>query len=142
MKVRLLQKHDLPALAMLYRQFWNEDSDLCKMEQQFDVLKKVGSHIVLVCEKDGAIIGSVMGVVCPEFYGDCDPFLVVENMIVDRTCRRSGVGKVLLSKLEELAKERNCTQMILVTEKNRLDACGFYEAYGFQTNTTGYKKKL
>ena len=142
MCVRLLEKRDSPALAALYKQFWNEESNISKMEQQFNRLQDNADHIVLIYEECGSIVGSVMGVVCPEFYGECQPFLVIENMIVDRSCRRTGIGCRLLSHLEELAKARNCTQMILVTEKDRLDACGFYEAYGFQTNTTGYKKKL
>lgn len=142
MCVRLLEKRDIPALAALYKQFWNEESNISKMEQQFNRLQDNADHIVLVCEEGGRIVGSVMGVVCLEFYGECQPFIVIENMIVDRSCRRTGVGRRLLSHLEELAKAKNCTQMILVTEKDRLDACGFYEAYGFQTNTTGYKKKL
>ena len=53
-----------------------------------------------------------------------------------------GVGRSLLLCLEQMARERACTQIILVTEKNRLDACAFYEACGFQQENTGYKKKL
>lgn len=77
-----------------------------------------------------------------EHYGDFRSFVVIENMIVDAGSRRSGVGKALLAALELHAKVRNCTQMILVTEKDWMDARSFYETYGFQKNTTGYKKKL
>jgi len=80
--------------------------------------------------------------VCDELYGDCLPFLVIENMIVDRGARRMGVGKALLNELEKRARERQCSQMILVTERNRTDACGFYESYGFSKDHKGYKKKL
>ena len=83
-----------------------------------------------------------MGIVCKELYGDCNPFLVVENMIVDKSSRHKGIGTLLLHELERLAKERYCTQMILVTENDRIDACNFYEKYGFSKNNKGYKKKL
>ena len=142
MKIRELQLSDLPALAGLYQQFWNEQSDITRMEEAFRKISHAGTHIVLCAEDEEMLIGSVMGVVCPELYGDCRPFLVIENMIVDRNVRRQGVGYALLQELEIRAKARQCTQMILVTEKNRLDACSFYEAYGFQKHTTGYKKKL
>ena len=69
-------------------------------------------------------------------------FLVIENMIVDGADRRKGVGRVLLSEMEKQAKEWDCTQMILVTEIGRRDACCFYEAFGFHKNNKGYKKKL
>lgn len=142
MIIRTLKKEDLSALAGLYQQFWNEQSDLVKMEAAFDRITTADSHILLCAEDEGKLTGSVMGVVCAELYGDCRPFVVIENMIVDAGSRRSGVGKALLAALELHAKVRNCTQMILVTEKDRMDACAFYEAYGFQKNTTGYKKKL
>lgn len=83
-----------------------------------------------------------MGIVCRELYGDCRPFLVVENMIINKQHQRKGIGHLLLLELEKYAKIQNCTQMILVTEKDRLDACGFYEKYGFSKNNKGYKKKI
>ena len=142
MKIRKLEKNDMKRLAGLYEQFWHETSDVSKMEAQFDVLERENSHIILGAEEEGVLIGSVMGVICKELYGDCRPFLVIENMIVDGAGRRKGVGSALLSEMEKQAKERHCTQMILVTEIERSDACGFYEAFGFQKNNKGYKKKL
>ncbi len=142
MIIRELTKEDIPALADLYRQFWSESCDLQKMTVSFEQIHAAGNHILLCAQEDDKLLGSVMGVVCQELYGDCRPFLVIENMIVDSLARRKGVGKALLTALEQQAKARNCTQMILVTEKDRLDACAFYEYYGFQKNTTGYKKKI
>lgn len=142
MLIRQLEKRDLLQLADLYYQFWGDHSDVDEMEKQLGFMQAENTHVVLVYETDGVIIGSVMGVVCRELYGDCRPFMVVENMIVDQTHRRSGVGRQLLRELENAAKERNCTQLILVTEKDREDACAFYENYGFSKNTTGYKKRV
>ena len=132
----------MPQLSELYRHFWGEASDVEKMKRQFVFLQKKGTHILLGAEENSRLMGSVMGVVCEELYGDCRPFLVLENMIVSPECRQKGVGRSLLLRLEQMARERACTQIILVTEKNRLDACAFYEACGFQQENTGYKKKL
>lgn len=142
MIIRKLEKDDLSQLAKLYQQFWGDRSNIVEMEKQFDLIQAENNHIILVCEVDGKVVGSVMGVVCRELYGDCRPFLVIENMIVDKPYRRNGVAHQLLYELEKLAEQRNCTQMILVTEKERFDACKFYEKYGFSKNTTGYKKKV
>lgn len=142
MKIREIKDTDLSQLSRLYYQFWGDVSDIDKMNEQLQRIKAANNHIILVCEDDSKIIGSVMGIVCRELYGDCRPFLVVENMIVDKEHRNQGVGTMLLKALEIKAKARNCTQMILVTEKERKDACAFYEKFGFSQNTTGYKKKL
>jgi len=143
MVIRNVEKGDLPQLAALYEQFWGDKSYPDKMAVQLEELNRCGTHIVLGAEEGGKLLGSVMGVVCGELYGDCRPFLVLEDMIVDKSCRRAGVGRALLSELEERAKARGCTQVILVTEKSRTGACAFYESTGFAPNkNAGYKKKL
>jgi len=142
MNIRQMELEDLPQLAILYRQFWNEDSNIDQMKAQFRKINQRKTHILLSAVSEDRLVGSVMGVVCDELYGDCLPFLVIENMIVDRGARRMGVGKALLNELEKRARERQCSQMILVTERNRTDACGFYESYGFSKDHKGYKKKL
>ena len=142
MKIRNLKKSDLLQLSKLYEQFWGEKSDVSKMEEQFNIIENEKNHIILVAESSNSIVGSVMGIVCKELYGDCRPFLVVENMVVDKNFRKKGIGTLLLKELETAANKLNCTQMILVTEADRADACGFYEKYGFQKNNKGYKKKI
>lgn len=143
MKIRDMQRGDLAGLNALYTQFWGETSSLLNMQAQFDEIIKKDTHILLVATNGDELIGSVMGVVCDELYGDCMPFLVIENMIVDQNARRNGVGKLLLEEMESRAKKRDCTQMILVTESDREDAVGFYESNGFSGNShKGYKKKL
>ena len=141
MIIRKLEKSDMEQLACLYEQFWGEKSDISKMICQFDIIERENNHILLVAEKDGLIIGSVMGIVC-KLYGDCSPFLIIENMIIDRHSRKIGIGSILLSELESIAKNLHCSQMILVTEEDRYDARNFYEKYGFQKNNKGYKKKI
>lgn len=133
---------DIPQLEMLYQQFWNEHSDISAMEKQFDSLSKDERYIILSAVINNKLVGSVMGIICQELYGDCNPFLVLENMVVDQEARRRGIGKSLINRLEEIAKSKSCSQIILVTELERTEACLFYEACGFQTNNKGYKKKL
>ena len=142
MIIRKLEKADLVELAGLYQEFWGDFSDIVAMEEQYNLMQAENTHIVLVCEAENKVVAAVMGVVCRELYGDCRPFMVVENMIVEKMYRRKGVGHKLLNGLEKAAQSRNCTQMILVTEKERIDACGFYEKYGFSKNTTAYKKRI
>lgn len=142
MIIRNICKQDLPQLALLYEQFWGEKSYPALMAQQLEKIESLGSHILLSAVEDDRLLGSVMGIVCEELYADCRPFLVVENMIVDKSCRRSGVGRALIAELEAWARQHGCTQMILVTEENRTDARGFYESVGFAPNYKGYKKKL
>lgn len=143
MVIRKMIIEDIPDLAMLYMQFWNENSSIEKMQKQFRKMQNSDTHILLSAVDQNHLIGSVMGIVCEELYGDCRPFLVIENMIVDKSYRKNGIGKALFLEIERIANQRNCTQIILVTETERSDACSFYESVGFKpTSNKGYKKKL
>lgn len=143
MIVRDMTGDDIPQLEKLYRQFWGEESSIETMNKQFDKLLKTESHIFLSAVENGELIGSVMGVICEELYGDCRPFLVLENMIVDKNHRNKGVGKALVSELEKIAANRNCSQVIFVTERSRVDAVNFYESAEYSSQThVGFKKKL
>lgn len=142
MEIRSMLKSDIPQLVFLYKQFWNEESNIDKMQVQFERLSCNDAYVFLSAVENNKLVGSVMGVVCQELYGDCRPFLVMENMIVDQDSRKKGVGKLLFNKLEQIAKMRGCVQIILVTETSRKDACAFYQSCGFQLDHAGYKKKL
>ena len=64
-------------------------------------------------------------------------------MVIDRTYRKKGIGRQLFIELEKRAKSSGCTQVLLVMEAARKDACGFYESVGFHpTANKGYKKKI
>jgi GNAT superfamily N-acetyltransferase len=143
MIIREMAASDIPELAQLYKQFWDEASCIETMYNQFEKFCQNGTHVLLSAVENERLIGSVMGVICGELYGSCEPFMVVENMIVDHERRKKGVGKALISELEKIAVEKNCTQIILVTETNRINACKFYESAGYSPDLhKGFKKKL
>ena len=143
MLIREMVIEDIPQLANLYKQFWNEESCVDTMNRKYSQFVKEDSHILLSAIENDVLIGSVMGVICGELYGDCRPFLVLENMIIDKDYRNRGIGKELVFELEKRATEKNCTQIILVTESDRVEACKFYESVGYHPEThKGFKKKL
>ena len=143
MIIRDLHISDIERLSELYYQFWNEKSNTNKMKDKFVQLCNNDAYIFLCAIENEKLIGSVMGIICEELYGECKPFLLVEDMIVDSNYRKKGIGKALFAELEQSAIARGCTQIILVTEAERKDACAFYESVGFHpTANKGYKKKI
>jgi ribosomal protein S18 acetylase RimI-like enzyme len=141
--IRKLYKKDLPALAVLYEEFWNESSDLSKMSRMFDSLKNNTDYILLCAFVNNELAGSVMAVRCNELYGECTPFAVIEDMIVKKKFRRQGIGLALFGEVERILIKKGCSQVLLVTERNRKGTRLFYESVGFSGKThTGFKKKL
>jgi GNAT superfamily N-acetyltransferase len=142
-EIRELREDDLVVLAELYRQFWNEDSSLEKMRATFRKLATRQDYIFLGAEIEGCLVGSAMGIVCEELYGDCRPFMVVEDVIVDKRHRRKGIGAMLMRELERFALEHNCGYILFVTEAERTDAHRFYESFGYKPDAyKGFKKRL
>jgi ribosomal protein S18 acetylase RimI-like enzyme len=142
-RITELAEGDLEALAGLYEQFWGEESSLDKMRATFRRLAGNTNYIFLGAKKDDLLAGSVMGVVCEELYGECRPFMVVEDVIVAEGHRREGIGSQLMRELERRATERGCAHIVLVTERDRVGALQFYRSLGYDPEAhKGFKKQL
>ncbi len=143
MEIGRLTENDLPALAELYKQFWGEDSCLERMRATFRRLKDRPDYVFLGAKTDGRLVGSVLGIVCEELYGQCVPFMVVEDVIVDAEWRRRGIGSALMCELENQAVGGGCGYIIFVTEVERTDAHRFYESLDYDPDAyKGFKKRL
>lgn len=141
--IREMTAADMEALSELYTAYWGEKSNVAKMREKFSALAKNPAYIFLCAEVGGVVAGSVTGVVTEDLYGECAPFLVLENMVVAENFRRKGIGRALFSELENRARARGCSQIHLVTERRRVDAHAFYESLGFSPHShTGFKKKI
>ncbi|CAN7266226.1 GNAT family N-acetyltransferase [Rossellomorea sp. LjRoot5] len=58
-------------------------------------------------------------------------FCYIENIATKKDYRGSGVGKLLLNKAEEWAKQRELIGMSLEAQDDNLGACRFYVKQGF-----------
>ncbi len=84
-----------------------------------------------------------MGIICEELYGECRPFLLMDDLVVHNDFRRMRIGTMLLSKLENIGREKQCYQILFTTEKDRTSSISFYESMGYDSNANiGFKKKL
>ena len=141
--IRQLLKEDLPTLASLYKQFWNEDSNVDAMRDHFTSMSLDGNYILLGAIEGDILVGSVMGILCRDLYGNCQPFMVLENFIVDKSFRGKGIGKALMAEIEKIASGHHCNYTMLITDTRRTDARAFYKSAGYNPDThVGFKKKL
>jgi len=58
-------------------------------------------------------------------------FSYVEELVVDTEFRGKGVGRALMSRAIEWAKQQNFPGLTLETQDNNVQACKFYEKCGF-----------
>ena len=143
MEITRLEETDLSELAKLYAEFWNEPSSVEKMTETFRRIGEDERYQLLVVRLHEKIVGSLLGVFCENLYGNCNPFLVVEDVIVSKNHRRMGIGTMLMKKIEEIARNKNCENMIFVTETDRNAAIAFYKSLGFEYEKYhGFKKLM
>jgi ribosomal protein S18 acetylase RimI-like enzyme len=141
--IRRINENDLNEVANLYTLFWNEKMNLSKMKEKFTEISTNSNYIILVAETNGKVSGTIQGIICEELYGECLPFLVMENFVVAENTRGKGIGRKLLTELEKIGKASGCTQILFITETERKDTIRFYEKLGFNSvSHKGFKKIL
>ena len=96
----------------------------------------------LVAEEDEAIVGTADLFVVPNLTHAAAPIAYLENVVVDRDHRGSGVGLALFSEVERRAREGGCYKIQLISNAAREEAHRFYEAVGFEPSATGFRKYL
>ncbi|MDM5279026.1 GNAT family N-acetyltransferase [Paenibacillus silvae] len=146
--IKPIEPQDLPGLNQLYHELMDTPPDEQQMNEQqmqktFQYMEKNGHYYVLGAYDHDELVGSVMGIECMDLMGSCEPFMVVENVIVSERERRQGIGQKLMLEIEQIAKDRGCAYIILVSGDQRKEAHRFYEKLGFRDELVqGYRKHL
>ena len=71
-----------------------------------------------------------------------EPGCEVAGLVVGERFRRQGIGERLMAALEDEARKRGATHLVLNTAHRRADAHAFYEALGYEHTGRRYAKKL
>lgn len=139
-----LYSEDLKGLKLLYEDaFEGSVTDLDQLTRTFAEIKDSPDYIVLCAKREGEIVGSVLGIVCKELFGQCRPFMVLEDVAVLNSCRRQGIGRLLLTGIEEYAQKNQCTMILFVSSEHRTGAHKLYESLGYAADkVNGYRKRL
>lgn len=106
----------------------------------FDKMSDAGNVFVVVGESENAIVAALMLVIVPNFTYEGRPWAIVENVVVAREERAKGVGKQLMAFAADLAKEKGCYKLQLLSGPNE-DQVGFYRSLGMRDGTCrGFKQ--
>jgi len=98
------------------------------------------STILLILSKDKAGL-EIIGTLSIAFYKTPSGHHAwVEDVIVDQQFRGKGLGKALMNKALELARERKASSVNLTSRPSRLAANQLYQKLGFEINKTNLYK--
>lgn len=113
-----------------------------KTEQRIRFLLENTRDIILVAEACGRAVGYIHASPYETMYHD--PIMNILGFVVTEEKRGSGIGHLLITEIERLAKENGFTGFRLTSGDYRIGAHRFYEKHGYTTNKTSkkYTKEL
>ncbi len=138
--IRFIQKHELGELMDLYKHLnWDDPTlaDDVRLEALWaEILEDPGQHY-LVAEVDGKLVSTCVVVIIKNLTRGASTYALIENVVTHPDYRNRGIGTRLLKKAQEIAKEKGCYKVMLLT--GRKDAISFYEKAGFERGSkTGF----
>lgn len=107
------------------------NSNVHVIEEQINFFRNCKNNFLLVAEKDNSVVGTVQLNICPDVMYKHQPYALIENIIVEKTLEKQGIGKALLNKVEDICVNRNCSKIMLLSSSLRREAHNFFEQTGF-----------
>lgn len=144
--VRLIKYDELNQLLDLYRQLQPEDPDVSNNEDLSEIWNSIYNNpdlYYIVVEVDGKLVSSCNISIIKNLTRNLRPYGLIENVITDSDYRKKGYATKALSKAVEIAKEKNCYKVMLLTGSKKEETLRFYEKAGFDRGLkTGFIIKL
>jgi ribosomal protein S18 acetylase RimI-like enzyme len=131
MEIRELTKEDLPSLLALYRQLFR-DAPEAVTDELWDQIILQGGKIFAAVD-GGKVVSSCAVSLIPNIPHNGRPLGYIENVITHADYRRMGLGKRVMTRAVEYAKENKCYRVFLESGMSRTEAHEFYSSLGFDS---------
>jgi GNAT superfamily N-acetyltransferase len=145
-KVRKVRRDELGKLLELYKYLNPEDPDISGEEatkRLWDEICDDPGQSILVLEDDGCLAASCTLVIISNLTRGGRPYALIENVVTHDSFRRKGYGSAVLKKAVEMAREKGCYKVMLLTGRKDEGVFSFYESAGFdRSKKTGFYMKL
>ena len=129
--IREAAMSDCEAIYHLNCEEMGYDYELEKTKQRMEFLLNHTGNKLFVAEQNEIVVGYVHSNDYDLIY--CSPLKNIMGIAVSKNVKRQGIGRRLLSAVEEWAKSTGATGIRLVSGSSRTDAHAFYAACGYQT---------
>ena len=141
--IRLIRESELPELLGLYEHLHEKgDVPLPPQEQLGPLWEEIVANPMLyylIGEIDGTMISSCTMAIIPNLTRGARPYGLIENVVTRRGYRKRGYGTRILQHALQIAWERGCYKVMLLTGRKDKATLRFYEQAGFKRDVkTGF----
>ena len=135
-RARLIKESELEQLLSLYEYLIPEDPKLeidSTLTKYWDDILSDPSLFYVVAEEEGRIVSSCNITIIKNLTREAKPYGLIENVVTHPDYRNKGYGVLVLKKAVEIAENKNCYKVMLMTSKKDEKTLHFYEKAGFDS---------
>lgn len=142
LEIRPCREDDYPAIARLLQQLWPAASiDHDRLRDAVHRGLKSAVHHFLCAEQDGGVIG-FCSLLLKNSLWQQGYLAHVDELVVDESARKCGVGTRLLEAVIEIAAKNGASRIELDSAFHRQEAHKFYQQLGFENRALLFSKRL
>ncbi len=134
-EVREATENDLAQVLQLYAQPEIDDGVVLDLEHAKALLKRFAAYPdykLYVALLDEKVVGSFALLIMDNLGHMGAKSGVMEDVVVDPTIHRKGIGKAMMTAAFEVCRAKGCYKLSLSANLKRDAAHSFYEAIGFE----------
>lgn len=145
-EVRKVYFSELGQLLKLYKYLHPDDPELIidiKLIKLWQEIFDDPNYFCLAIEEDNIIVASCVLNIINNLTRRARPYALIENVVTHQDYRKKGYATAILWKAIEIAKEKNCYKVMLLTSRKEESTLRFYEKAGFtRGDKTGFVIRL
>jgi GNAT superfamily N-acetyltransferase len=138
--IRAATERDLSQVLKLYRHLHPHDPQLDEVtaERVWSTLLTSGSMTVIVAQAAELLVSSCTLAIVPNLSRGGRSYGVIENVVTHADYRKLGLGRRVLARALDVARQADCYKILLATGSKREATLRFYEQAGFHRGGKTY----
>jgi len=137
--IRLTEPHDLAPLLELYTHLFDQPIPDAPPEALWRGILGDPDYYIVVAEEDGLLVSTCVLLIVPNLTHRQMPYALVENVVTHADYRNRGLASAVLAYAKDIAVQRGCYKIMLMTGSKQASTLRFYERAGYnRQDKTGF----